>query len=562
MKIGRKAASLFWSAVVIAVAVLTWVGLEKAYPDIAQWRYLPDRLFRLVKTLTGNDPVGGGLEAPDVPWQLIVAKLLVTLVIVRGLMKLVGSVFRDNVTQMRLLFKARPTVVIGAGRKGRAIAADLKRAHGETAVVVERDAAHKALAELRRAGHLVLTGDATTPDVLRSAGVPKAARVICFASAQNVGVQAAGGVRELWAGRTAAEGAGCDCYLHLDNARLVDLLRGRARAPGAAVRMHFFNLHKMTARSLFQRLATDLAEPMAQGVQGLRVDLLGFGPEAQALLTQGLRVLHLGLEGGVQWHVWTEGDPQAALQQLLALHPGAGQVAQIRFHAREPHERALAEAQRTRAPGTLGLVIAALPEDEANLCAAAEVLHAAARDDLLVYARCADDNGLPALLGGADEQLRLFGDLAQLCTVEMICGERQDVLARAIHADYLRLVQGTASESAAYKAAWEALDEDARDANRAQADHIPFKLMLLGGDAARIDDVDAEALEALAATEHERWAAHRLLAGWNYGPERDDARRLHPSLIPWGELSEGEREKDRDTVRRLPQLLALSKTAR
>jgi hypothetical protein len=42
------------------------------------------------------------------------------------------------------------------------------------------------------------------------------------------------------------------------------------------------------------------------------------------------------------------------------------------------------------------------------------------------------------------------------------------------------------------------------------------------------------------------------MAGWRYAelPEQDKKRRLHPSLIPWDQLSAAEKEKDRVQVRK------------
>ena len=62
-------------------------------------------------------------------------------------------------------------------------------------------------------------------------------------------------------------------------------------------------------------------------------------------------------------------------------------------------------------------------------------------------------------------------------------------------------------------------------------------------------------IEMLAMVEHDRWAAHRYLNGWQYGEKRDDIHKRHPSLSAWETLSEGEKQKDRDTILRLPQIL-------
>jgi ryanodine receptor 2 len=59
-----------------------------------------------------------------------------------------------------------------------------------------------------------------------------------------------------------------------------------------------------------------------------------------------------------------------------------------------------------------------------------------------------------------------------------------------------------------------------------------------------------EALEErLAANTHDVWARQRIADGWRYGPTRDDAKKTHPSLVPYDELPESEKEYDRRTSR-------------
>lgn len=57
-----------------------------------------------------------------------------------------------------------------------------------------------------------------------------------------------------------------------------------------------------------------------------------------------------------------------------------------------------------------------------------------------------------------------------------------------------------------------------------------------------------ELTEVLARNTHEVWAQTRIAQGWRYGPERNDAEKLHPCLVPYEELSEEEKEYDRNTA--------------
>jgi class 3 adenylate cyclase/tetratricopeptide (TPR) repeat protein len=54
--------------------------------------------------------------------------------------------------------------------------------------------------------------------------------------------------------------------------------------------------------------------------------------------------------------------------------------------------------------------------------------------------------------------------------------------------------------------------------------------------------------EQLARNAHEHWAKLRMSEGWRLGTERNDARKEHPSLVPFEELSEEEKNYDRQTV--------------
>ncbi len=54
--------------------------------------------------------------------------------------------------------------------------------------------------------------------------------------------------------------------------------------------------------------------------------------------------------------------------------------------------------------------------------------------------------------------------------------------------------------------------------------------------------------EILAENVHDRWALGRRADGWTWGPERDDQQLTNPTLVPYSELPESEREYDRTTA--------------
>ena len=54
--------------------------------------------------------------------------------------------------------------------------------------------------------------------------------------------------------------------------------------------------------------------------------------------------------------------------------------------------------------------------------------------------------------------------------------------------------------------------------------------------------------ERIAENVHEVWAKARMDEGWTYGEKRDDIHKKHPCLVPYDELSEEEKEYDRNTA--------------
>ena len=67
-----------------------------------------------------------------------------------------------------------------------------------------------------------------------------------------------------------------------------------------------------------------------------------------------------------------------------------------------------------------------------------------------------------------------------------------------------------------------------------------------------------ELSEMLAKNTHENFVKMRVSSGWSYGPQRDDAKKTNPTLVPYEDLPESEKEYDRVTsMETLKTILAL-----
>lgn len=141
-----------------------------------------------------------------------------------------------------------------------------------------------------------------------------------------------------------------------------------------------------------------------------------------------------------------------------------------------------------------------------------------------------------------------------------LSAEQIEFAARKIHAAYLE--EEHHQNPGPALPPWETLTEDLRSSNRMQASGAAALLEQAGF---RIDaapdfvepvELTAEEIERLAEMEHGRWVVERLQQGWRYNESRVVEQKLHPDILPWKELAEAVKERDRNAARHWPKMLA------
>jgi hypothetical protein len=223
------------------------------------------------------------------------------------------------------------------------------------------------------------------------------------------------------------------------------------------------------------------------------------------------------------WQAWREHHAGFLTHAASVFEPGA--VPTICF-GEEP-------AQVTR-------YIVDLGDDDRTMAHALNLAVRLAAEDgtpppVQVILHDADASGaLLAATGLAFAPPILVGRTGTLAELRARDGDRE---AAQVHLAYLAQ---SAEASSAPDTDWRKLAETFIHASRASADHRRIKRYESG----LTPPPDAE---AMARVEHHRWCAERLLDGWTPGA-RDNARRRHPDLVPWLELTEEGREKDRVQV--------------
>jgi hypothetical protein len=328
------------------------------------------------------------------------------------------------------------------------------------------------------------------------------------------------------------------------------------------------SVERISVRRLLADYPVDCDPEVRRGGR-VHVLIVGLGRTGEALVLEIGRTAHLA-DGRKPRVTVVDAEAGKRVSALIAKYPGLPHAAELDafdFELREgtygSMENLIFEARPSRG-------VVCLRNDGLGLTTAAKIRELALRaemPDLPVYVRLSHAPAIADALAGAKSvalsapEIIPFGSPAGIFTREVILEESLDQLARAVHEHYRNNVGASGTSSAAAATLpWESLAETFREASRHQADHIGIKLRTVGcasvpGAPRRLFAFREDEIEIMSRMEHARWCAERFISGWQYGPVRKDATFEHPSLVPWEQLSESEREKDRQAVRAIPAIL-------
>lgn len=483
-------------------------------------------------------------------------------------------------------FRARYTlrghiIVCGMSSRGQVLACDLVR-QGYDVVIVDLDPAASKTLQQRQAGVCVVYGDATNTDVLFGAGIVRAARLICLTSSDDTNCAIAEACRHLLAEEEHAFSGELSVHCHIQNTHLrsqlsrlpLFVLGINDPAKQYSARFRLFCIEACAATELIAKFSPERYLPREQHRHKVHIVILGVSSLADALLMQIAQIAHY-------WRPESEftqpvtgvcvtqiGSGAAARwQQLVARTPALRDFISIQI-VDLPVEDAIALEQLDSIFSTLPptQVFVTLPDAMETLSQSLFLL-----DRYEWYLQKHHKGNVVAVFPPqlnpidvdrwkCDERLQWYG-LYDACSADVVVGDVQDILAKRIHEDYFNtyvaddkyqeppLDDGTALHP------WDHLNEWYRDSNRFVVAHMEIKLRT--GSLEKTDEANtsnpvsafaAADIETLAEMEHRRWVAFHRMGGWQYAKSRKDCARQHPSIRPYYELTEKEKQKDRDSV--------------
>jgi hypothetical protein len=541
----RKGRWRFLLAAALATAALGLWGMRLAPGD----RTFLDDLYNLRDLFS----FGLSLELGNANWQLQIARWLGPLVAAAALLEGFAALSRRRADAFQAKRTRGHTVVLGLGDRGTRIAMALREA-GRDVTAVEVDPAEAGVGVLRRHEGRVVEGDARLRHQLIDAGLPSASNVVvvCGDDATNAEVVAA--IAEL---SRAPDAGSLNAAVHLSDAGLCALMRHQSlRTARRGVRFDFFDVYSAGARLFLSH------HPLAAAANGRPPHLMivGLGQFGRCLLVAAARAA----QDGDATITILDRDADARLQAVLLAQPGLTERARIETVDIDLDRPGRDAADRLREALGRGVTTVAVcfDDDPRSVTTALLVRRLLGSAPTEVIARTSGTGGLSLLLGqGATAAgVTPFPLLERACTPEIVEGGAHEQVARALHADYEDRTVGTP-----YDVPWDELPPDVQESNRQAADELAAGLAEIGCDLVPLGgwgtshvELTPDEVETLARREHQRWFAERTAAGWQYGPERDTARKLNPLLVGWDDLPEAARENGREAARRIPAVLALA----
>jgi len=235
----------------IVALVLGYIGFARNALLQGRSPRFTDTAYRTLQLIPMNS---GDVEGAT--WPLDAARFMIPSLVAWTAIRALLSLFHDRWQQFLLRTWRGHVIICGMSRKGWLLAQSFV-ARGDRVVAIEADKSHDLLDSCRKLGIVVLTGDATDPDLLRRAGTLRARNLIAVTDDDGVNAEVAVRAQEVLreATRKGRRSDYLTCTVHLVDPRLYELARTRELIleEGVPLRLELFNVFERGARLLWSK---------------------------------------------------------------------------------------------------------------------------------------------------------------------------------------------------------------------------------------------------------------------------------------------------------------------
>ncbi len=545
----------------VAAMVSGFIGYSDYYQSAGVERDLLDIVYATMSLVF----VEFDYQPVRVNWQLEIARWLAPFSLAYAAAKTLITVMRDRFEHLKIRHLKEHAVVFGIDKTSLKTVNSLISARIPT-VIIESNPHNRELGWVKQTGAFIIIGNPADTSLLFSINIQKARYLLAVTDSDSTNIEL---IYQAFEQRRKSD---CRVFLnaaaHIESDSVAEVLYDQPvfTQDYDHFSARVFNYSHIAARGLLARHGPDVeaAEAITQD-KDLGILLVGNDSFIHDLILRFAKIGHYGSESRLLISVLGQ-NASTSLEQLKKLRPAITDILDL-----VPYDVDLSILNTSDAQVRINDISADIVYVCANTTDRTIVWTQTLIKLMVNVPIIVSETGSSFMLRKLQHEFKdfprvKFVDLThESYDFDNVFNARSDQLAIAAHNDYVerQIASGDSPERNSSLVRWKELPETLKDANRNQADHAEIKCRIITGkrnfSSKEVEEkLHAQNIERLSIMEHNRWVAEKRLSGWRVtSGEKNTQLRLSPSLIPWSELPEKEREKDREAIRNLPNLIRI-----
>lgn len=555
-----------------------------------------------------------GSQSGEIPLILEITRFLAPALTAGGIFVALWEPFSQNFLLFKIRFWKDHIVVCGLSKKAELLINDFLRNKNEKykIVLIEPNAEHSSLNNLRKKGVIVIEGNATDETVLLKASVLKAKYLLALTNDEKINIRIAQKATNIYNQfpEMAMKYDILQVIVHIDDFFTMNIFKefhekpipGDKEQRRGAIKIdyHVFSIHQLAATFMVDTFSPDKYVNLSEETDPpAHLVILGENISAQYLILEAAYMYHFGNLKPIRITVVAE-SPDLFREQILSLYPFLEHTVDIRYSSYTAFF-----ANPCPVPiDEISVCFISLDDDGKSVYYARKL-----RQHLFIQGKDTKQNSIDlfhryktfkfssppvkvllprntALINIFDDvtselnalNIELFNMYEVICNKKTIVDNRreEDFIAKHIHYEWAKhQAEKHKTTLGSMQAEWDKLKDAQKDSNRLPARHMYIKLRFVkaelsdiqSGEELKFDDISEELWDKIARMEHNRWNAEKNINGFvlidkvsdrNLGVFLKDYLKCHWDLVPFDRLDHETQEYDKYTFKMAPIIAKLN----
>lgn len=556
-----------------------------------------------------------GSQSGEIPLILEITRFLAPALTAGGIFVALWEPFSQNFLLFKIRFWKDHIVVCGLSKKAELLINDFLRNKNEKykIVLIEPNAEHSSLHNLRQKGVIVIEGNATDETVLLKASVLKAKYLLALTNDEKTNTLIAQRATDIYNQfpEKALKYDILQVIVHIDDFFTMNIFKEFHEKPNTGdkeqrrgaikIDYHVFSIHQLAATFMVDTFSPDKYVSLSdEDDPPAHILILGDNIATQYLILEAAQMYHFANLKKTKITVVAE-DKEPIEKKIKTLYPFLSNTVDIRYESTQDFFTSPCPLHTD----DISLCFIALEEDGKSVYYSRKL-----RQYLFIEGKTTKLRSISSfqsvknfsqspppikvLLPRTTALINIFDDLTSemnqlnielfnmddvICNKKTIVDNRkeEDFIAKHIHYEWAKhqavknkTVPGTMQEE------WDKLKDAQKDSNRLPARHLYIKLRYMKaelsdtdlGEVLNFEDIEESLWDKIARMEHNRWNAEKYINGYvlidkvedrNLGIFLKDNLKCHWDLVTFDELDYETQEYDKYTFKMTPVIAQLNK---